>query len=142
MILVLDVTDLIKVEDKVNTYRLKEAQEKDIEMALSQGEKEIIVLLNKADLICGSEQNEKGAPKVQLSNGMIIRASLVSFACPDTSKNIDLVSLKLKKVVSDQGLARSSELISDPNAADNFLVTRHRHRVLLEQTASCLDNFL
>lgn len=26
--------------------------------------------------------------------------------------------------------------------AENFLITRHRHRVLLEQTAMCLDNFL
>jgi len=26
--------------------------------------------------------------------------------------------------------------------ADNFLVTRHRHRVLLEETLACLENFL
>ena len=26
--------------------------------------------------------------------------------------------------------------------ADSFLITRHRHRALLEQTAICLQNFL
>ena len=49
IILVLDVSDLL-INDDQKSYRLKEAQENDIKVALASN-KELIVLLNKADLV-------------------------------------------------------------------------------------------
>ena len=65
---------------------------------------------------------------------------MVSFASEDSSHNVDKVNSKLKQVLKEHGL--SKETLRDSEGADNFLVTRERHRVLLEQTMQCLDNFL
>ena len=56
----------------------------------------------------------------------------MSFVKNEAADNVDLVSTKLKGVLTESGLAQQAEKVSDPDAADNFLVTRHRHRVLLE----------
>lgn len=119
------------------TFGLKKRQEADIKDVLELN-KSIIILLNKSDLITiGS-----GVPSIILSSGKKMNASFVSFASKDTAVNIDLVRVQLQGVLKETGLAQSDLLTSDAHVADNFLVTRHRHRVLLEQTLHCLDNFL
>lgn len=103
------------------------------------------MLLNKSDLLRNGTQDAAAGgnpPQIKLSSGQTIPASFVSFASTDTSFNLDPVREKLQSVLTTQGLEKGDLMTADANSADNFLVTRHRHRVLLEQTLRCLDNFL
>lgn len=130
VILVLDVTDLVS---DAMTYRLQQSQEADIKEVLNSSDKELIVLLNKSDLI-GTDTESGKNPQIKLSSGQVIPASFVSFASTDSSFNLDLVRQKLQGVLTTQGLEKGDLMTVDSNSADNFLVTRHRHRNLLEQT--------
>ena len=132
VLLVLDISEFkIKKGEQSLQVVLDSSQETSIGSIVQQArEKQIIALLNKSDLL--KDLNENVTAEIKLQDGTTIPASLVSFTSEDSAQNIELVSDRLKTVIKRQGLVEAKDMIVDENAADNFLVTRHRHKVLLE----------
>ena len=90
---------------------------------IKQHKQNIVVILNKADTV------NYTLSEISLPDGEKIKAHSVSLIEDCRNQTLDLLSSKLKLTELDDVLH------------SDFLVTRHRHRVLFEECLQCLNNF-
>ncbi|CDW73775.1 trna modification gtpase [Stylonychia lemnae] len=135
VLIVLDIQDLEKVDD--GSYIMKEDQQL-IVNEITQSQDPIIVI-NKIDLYSDSNcqpSNTQDYCKLVLKNGLSYKALNVSFK---DQLNLEKLYEKLEQFVKNK-ISTSQFDINNLNA-DDFLISRQRHRELLEQTLQHLENF-
>lgn len=77
---------------------MKAEKQADIDLALSENKLEnLLVLLNKSDLLSSHEESDEYS--LELQDGRLVKAKLVSFASSSTSDNLDPINTKLKDVL-------------------------------------------
>lgn len=83
--------------------------------------------MNKVDLLAKPPPSSRG--KLRLKGGKELGAHVVSLLSDEgLGETADLI----KTMVEEKGL------VSAPTQAEDFLITRHRHKVLLEDTLQAL----
>ena len=116
------VLDIAQLEIADHSYRVDE----DIDSLIEQNPNHI-VLVNKSDILLG----RPGLNQLKLRSGRFIPVSLVSLQNEKRDKNLELI----------KGLL-SNFLVDSTIKSEDMIVTRHRHRVLLEECHTHLTNFL